>query len=197
VHWAGVLSCWVPAKSPQEPTEEEDQEKEEEEEEELSAQATPAASATVTAEELRRLKFGALKQRAAAFGIDEAAVHATLDAADDPKAALIDMIVGATAPQQQDSETAAHSTPSTPPTSDASKECPLCFERYRNSSGGLLVPRIAQCGHTVCHGCMSSMLTKKLAQGNCKPYSCPTCRVVTKVPRGKAANLPVVYALMD
>ena len=189
VEWttSALLSCWTPAPVQQkEPTEEQQK-------------------------ELSQLRFGELKQRASACGIAEQTVQATLDAADDPKAAVIDLILRHRQVQRTKAAgtvAVAALTSGSPQSCGAGavddnggdrRECPLCFERYCNSSDGHLVPRIPQCGHTVCHGCMVSMLTTVLptAQGNAKPYCCPTCRVVTNVPRGKPSNLPIVYALMD
>eukprot|EP01046_Picozoa_sp_COSAG06_P005177 COSAG06_NODE_228_length_19725_cov_8.167839_11_plen_695_part_00 len=75
-------------------------------------------------------------------------------------------------------------------------ECPLCMELYCDDQTGLRVPRmLTSCGHTVCHGCIANMLTRVLAEGNAKPYKCPTCSKVTKVPKGKAASLPRNFAL--
>jgi ankyrin repeat protein len=75
-------------------------------------------------------------------------------------------------------------------------ECPLCMELYSDDEAGLRVPRmLTSCGHTVCHGCITKMMTRVLAEGNAKPYKCPTCSKVTKVARGKAANLPKNFAL--
>ena len=77
-----------------------------------------------------------------------------------------------------------------------SLECPLCMELYCDDEAGLRVPRIlTNCGHTVCHGCIANMLTRVLAEGNAKPYKCPTCSKVTKVARGKAGSLPRNFAL--
>ena len=87
---------------------------------------------------------------------------------------------------------------SAPPASELSDilECPLCMELFCDDEPGLRVPRIlTSCGHTVCHGCIANMLTRVLAEGNAKPYSCPTCSKVTKVARGKAANLAKNFAL--
>ena len=75
-------------------------------------------------------------------------------------------------------------------------ECPLCMELYCDDASGLGVPRIlTKCGHTVCHSCITKMLTQVLADGNAKPYKCPTCSKVTKVAKGKAASLPRNFAL--
>ena len=75
-------------------------------------------------------------------------------------------------------------------------ECPLCMELYSDDEPGLRVPRmLISCGHTVCHGCITNMLTRVLAEGNAKPYKCPTCSKVTKVAKGKAGSLPRNFAL--
>jgi ankyrin repeat protein len=75
-------------------------------------------------------------------------------------------------------------------------ECPLCMELYSDDEPGLRVPRmLTSCGHTVCHGCITNMLTRVLAEGNAKPYKCPTCSKVTKVAKGKAGSLPRNFAL--
>ena len=75
-------------------------------------------------------------------------------------------------------------------------ECPLCMELFCDDEPGLRVPRIlTSCGHTVCHGCIANMLTRVLAEGNAKPYKCPTCSKVTKVSKGKAGSLPRNFAL--
>jgi hypothetical protein len=90
------------------------------------------------------------------------------------------------------------STESASPKSELSDilECPLCMELYSDDEAGLRVPRIlTSCGHTVCHGCIANMLTRVLAEGNAKPYKCPTCSKVTKVAKGKAGSLPKNFAL--
>jgi ankyrin repeat protein len=75
-------------------------------------------------------------------------------------------------------------------------ECPLCMELYCDDEAGLRVPRIlTSCGHTVCHGCITKMLTRVLADGNAKSYKCPTCSKVTKVSKGRAGSLPKNFAL--
>ena len=177
---SALLSCWIPAPVQQKKPMEEQQ------------------------KELSQLRFGELKQRASACGVAEQTVQDTLDAADDPKAAVIELILRHRQMKRANSagtvtvaaaggvEAADVNT-----SSGDRRECPLCFERYCNSSDGKLVPRIPQCGHTVCHGCMASMLRTILPTAHSKPYCCPTCRVVTNVPRGQPSNLPIVYALMD
>jgi hypothetical protein len=74
-----------------------------------------------------------------------------------------------------------------------SLECPICMELYGDDhEAGLRVPRIL----TSCHDCIANMLTRVLAQGNAKPYKCPTCSKVTKVSKGKAGSLPKNFALL-
>ena len=46
------------------------------------------------------------------------------------------------------------------------------------------------------HGCIANMLTRVNAVGHAKPLVCPTCRVTTNVPHGKAANLPKNFSLL-
>ena len=58
------------------------------------------------------------------------------------------------------------------------------------------VPRILQCGHTGCHDCYAQMLRPIVADDNVKKLACPTCRVVTKVRRGRADNLPQVFGML-
>jgi hypothetical protein len=77
-------------------------------------------------------------------------------------------------------------------------ECPLCFEQYHDGIDGGLMPRIVtRCGHTFCHGCVASMLTRIIAVGNAKPFPCPTCRVVTNVRRGRADSLAKNFSLLE
>ena len=64
--------------------------------------------------------------------------------------------------------------------------------------GAELAPRIlTTCGHTACQLCLDKMLRPITARGNHKPLSCPTCRRVTKVPRGAACNLPQDWSLLQ
>ena len=58
------------------------------------------------------------------------------------------------------------------------------------------VPRILQCGHTACQGCLSLMLRTADAEAHSKKLPCPTCRVVTEVKQGKASNLLKVFSLL-
>ena len=47
------------------------------------------------------------------------------------------------------------------------------------------------CGHTFCQGCLELMLVKLPREGRAthKTLPCPTCRVETRVPGGKAEML--------
>ena len=72
-------------------------------------------------------------------------------------------------------------------------ECPLCMEVYDEE---LRVPRILQCGHSACQGCYARLLRPITARGNVKKLECPTCRKVTEVQRGKAANLQKNFSLL-
>ena len=79
---------------------------------------------------------------------------------------------------------------------NAPTDCPLCFEPYRDE--GPRVPRILLCGHGACQGCYAHLL--RLApvdeHGHGKRFACPTCREVTNVRGGSAANLPKVFSLL-
>jgi hypothetical protein len=78
----------------------------------------------------------------------------------------------------------------------ATNECAVCFERYTSDADSARLPRILKCGHTFCQHCITMQLTKTLAQGNSKPYSCPECRTITHVPRGQAARLTKNHGVM-
>lgn len=56
-------------------------------------------------------------------------------------------------------------------------ECPVCCDRY--TSAGSHVPRVLQCGHTLCTSCVVS-----LAAG--AAFHCPTCRASCAVAGGTA-----------
>ena len=76
-------------------------------------------------------------------------------------------------------------------------ECPICFESFGEEQPAR-VPRILTgCGHTLCAGCVSEMLTKIAGDGRAhKDVECPTCRKVTAVPAGKSVRLPINYSLL-
>ena len=72
--------------------------------------------------------------------------------------------------------------------------CPICLEAY--SAGGGVVPRVlVTCGHCFCEACLDTMLRPLPAQKGRKRLPCPTCRKECAVKGGRAAQLPVVYAL--
>ena len=73
-------------------------------------------------------------------------------------------------------------------------ECPLCMEPYADDSEH--VPRILQCGHTACQGCLSLMLRTAKTEAHSKKLECPECRKVTEVKQGKASNLLKVFSLL-
>ena len=79
---------------------------------------------------------------------------------------------------------------------DEAAECPFCFEGYRDDDSGQHVPRILRCGHCACQNCYAKMLAKVPPQGNVKPLSCPVCREVTEVERGRADSLPKIFLLL-
>ena len=64
------------------------------------------------------------------------------------------------------------------------------------AEAGPHMPRILPCGHTGCQDCYARMLRPIVAENNAKPLSCPDCRVVTLVARGRADSLPPVFALL-
>ena len=70
------------------------------------------------------------------------------------------------------------------------------MEVYAEDESELHVPRILQCGHSACQGCYARLLRPITAQGNVKKLECPTCREVTEVKRGKAANLLKNFSLL-
>ena len=65
------------------------------------------------------------------------------------------------------------------------------------AEAGPHVPRILPCGHTGCQDCYARMLRPIVAErNNVKRLPCPNCREVANVPRGRAENLPQVFALL-
>ena len=70
------------------------------------------------------------------------------------------------------------------------------MEPYAEDGSELHVPRILQCGHTACQGCLSLMLRTADAEEHSKKLPCPTCREVTEVKQGKASNLLKNFALL-
>ena len=162
----------------------------------LPAESVPAVCAAfqlldTDGEELLELGVKTLQKRLAKSGADDATALAkqVLEQRD----ALI----------SDDGSAAAETltaVPIPPPAGAASaRDCPICFEHYKNDDSGKLVPRILiGCGHTVCHKCLTGMLTRvnANANGHGKPFGCPSCRKVTVVPKGKAGELPKNFSLM-
>ena len=73
-------------------------------------------------------------------------------------------------------------------------ECPFCMHPY--TEAGLHVPRILPCGHTGCQDCYARMLRPIVAENNAKPLTCPDCRVVTPVARGRADSLTKNFGML-
>jgi hypothetical protein len=77
------------------------------------------------------------------------------------------------------------------------------MEPFSDDESGLYVPRIlTNCGHTVCHGCITQLLSQgpavkknKKKKNGAKACKCPSCEVVTEVEGGDAASLHRNYAL--
>ena len=74
-------------------------------------------------------------------------------------------------------------------------ECPLCMEPYADDDERH-VPRILQCGHTACQGCLSLMLRTAKTEAHSKKLECPECRKVTDVKQGKASNLQKNFGML-
>ena len=101
----------------------------------------------------------------------------------------------AAAPGKPDNKQSATDTPAQ--RLERMVECPICFESFGEEQPAR-VPRILTgCGHTLCAGCVSEMLTKIPGEGRAhKDVECPTCRKVTAVPAGKSSRLPINYSLL-
>ena len=69
-------------------------------------------------------------------------------------------------------------------------DCSICFEAFADEPTSS-TPRNMACGHTFCQGCLDLMLVKLPREGRAthKTLPCPTCRVETRVPDGKAEML--------
>ena len=57
--------------------------------------------------------------------------------------------------------------------------CPVCYEYLDD-------PKILTCGHTICKKCLDDIYRSELS----RELTCPMCRHVTPVPRGKISKLP-------
>ena len=71
--------------------------------------------------------------------------------------------------------------------------CSICLDPY--SAAGDVVPRMLDCGHDFCEGCLDQILRPLLASKSRKVLPCQTCRKECSVKSGRAAALPIVYAL--
>jgi hypothetical protein len=89
------------------------------------------------------------------------------------------------------------------PKESNSLECPICMEQFCDDESGLRVPRfLTGCGHTVCHGCITKLLSQgpavkknKKKKNGAKSCKCPSCEAVTEVEGGDATTLFRNYAL--
>ena len=76
-------------------------------------------------------------------------------------------------------------------------DLPADSVHYTDDDSGMLVPRILVCGHTLCHGCVTTLLTHVKVSGGKKKLRCPSsCDQVTRVPSGEASQLPKNYSLI-
>ena len=88
----------------------------------------------------------------------------------------------------------AQEAPKSPPETDERlaqlTECCLCFDPFADEPTRS-TPRNMACGHTFCQGCLELMLVKLPREDRAthKTLPCPTCRVETRVPGGKAEML--------
>ena len=78
--------------------------------------------------------------------------------------------------------------------------CAICFERFLDDGGThgtARMPRVLQCGHSFCEGCLEDQLRDKPtgARGS-KTIACPTCRVDCWVAHGSASKLTANFSLL-
>ncbi len=69
--------------------------------------------------------------------------------------------------------------------------CSVCLSSYSD-------PKVLQCLHTYCRGCLESLLTKGLKEHVDRPLQiiiCPTCREVTPVPASGVAGLKTDFKI--
>jgi hypothetical protein len=72
--------------------------------------------------------------------------------------------------------------------------CSICMEPY--SAAAAVVPRVLRCGHEFCEACLDKMLEPEPpARKRRKRLECPSCRKECTFRSGRAAELPIVYAL--
>jgi hypothetical protein len=91
-------------------------------------------------------------------------------------------------------EEAAAAAASAPAAAAELLACIVCLEPY--SAVGGVVPRMLHCGHDFCEVCLDRMLAPEPpARRRRKRLECPTCRQECGIRSGRAAELPIVYAL--
>ncbi|KAL3152727.1 hypothetical protein ABBQ38_012318 [Trebouxia sp. C0009 RCD-2024] len=72
-------------------------------------------------------------------------------------------------------------------------KCPYCWQSY-SSSPEDRTPRVLQCGHSLCTGCLGQVLSTNLRGG----LRCPTCRQPHTLPdTPTVAAVPRNFALMS
>ena len=89
-------------------------------------------------------------------------------------------------------EPAAEAAPAAPAPAER-PSCSICMGPY--SATGGVVPRVRACGHDFCEGCLDMMLRLLSASKSRKVLPCPSCRKECAVKGGRAAELPIVYAV--
>ena len=76
----------------------------------------------------------------------------------------------------------------------AKPACSICMEDY-SAAGGVVPRMLVACGHDFCEGCLDTMLGPLPSRKGRKQLNCPTCRKECTVRGGRAAELPIVYAI--